>query len=294
MADARLHAQMARRVLSRNKLLLVEQPIGQGRHSLVPARGLEDHTTLYDTSPFRALHKEYNLEDVYTDLAMSGHDKRKTTHFVADSTLAKPLREQLGTLRIPKGWVSVTPPLQGVDSEGNYRTSASEVYVPLTCERLSLSWWGALLLLRAAEGGEDASPQNTITKHGAPSKENTDTRNITRIKEKSTPNGHDIGSRVETFWHKDKTWFAGTVIGHGTSNTTIKGKKVMVPDITIAYDDGETLTHMLHANAVRKEGGILHLLATEDEGFDYCRELGDELPVLSALLAEREEHYTKA
>jgi hypothetical protein len=71
---------------------------------------------------------------------------------------------------------------------------------------------------------------------------------------------HDIGTRVETFWHKDKTWFAGTVVGHGTSATTIKGKKVVVPAITIAYDDGETLTHMLHANAVRKEGGVLHLL----------------------------------
>ena len=44
-----------------------------------------------------------------------------------------------GTLRIPKGWVSSTPPLQGMDEDGNYRTSASEVYVPLTCERLSLS-----------------------------------------------------------------------------------------------------------------------------------------------------------
>ena len=56
---------MARRVLARRKLLLVEQPIGQGKHSLVPARGLEDHTTLYDTTPFVELRAEFKLEDVF-------------------------------------------------------------------------------------------------------------------------------------------------------------------------------------------------------------------------------------
>ena len=294
MADAHLHAQMARRVLTRHKLLLVEQPIGQGKHSLVPARGLEDHTTLYDTTPFVELRAEFKLEDVFTDLAMSGHDKRKTTHFVADGMLAMPLRGHLGTLRIPKGWVSSTPSLQGVDDDGNYRTSASEVYQPLTCERLSLSWWGGILLLRAAEGGAEAGAQNVTAEHGAPSK-----KSIQALKDKDTKNKHAatehaIGTRVETFWHKNKTWFAGTVVGHGTSSTTIKGKKATVPDITIAYDDGETLTHMLHANAVRKEGGVLHLLASEDDGFVYCRELDDDLPVLSVLLADREEHYNSA
>ena len=39
-----------------------------------------------------------------------------------------------------------------------------------------------------------------------------------------------------------------------------------VPDVTIAYDDGHTLTHMLHANSIRMEGGALHFLATDDHG----------------------------
>ena len=292
MADARLHAQMARRVLTRRKLLLVEQSIGQGKHSLVPARGLEDHTTLYDTTPFVELRAEFKLEDVFTDLAMGGHDKRKTTHFVTDGVLAMPMREHLGTLRIPKGWISSTPPLQGMDDDGNYRTSSSEVYQPLTCERLSLSWWGGILLLRAAEGGADAGAQDVTAEHGAPSKKSTQANKNS----KNTPAAakHAIGTRVETFWHKDKTWFAGTVVRHGTSSTTIKGKKATVPDITIAYDDGETLTHMLHANAIRKEGGILHLLATEDDGYVYYRELHEDLPVLSVLLADREDHFNSA
>ena len=51
---------------------------------------------------------------------------------------------------------------------------------------------------------------------------------------------------------------------------------------------------MLHANVIRKEGGVLHLLATEDDGCVYCRELNEDLPVLSVLLTDREERFDDA
>ena len=70
-----------------------------------------------------------------------------------------------------------------------------------------------------------------------------------------------------------------------------------VPDVTIAYDDGHTLTHMLHANAIRMEGGALHFLATDDHGIDSfhhdatcMRDIEDDVPLLASLLLDRDEH----
>ena len=323
MRDVLLHVQMARCTLARGKLLLVEQPAGQGVGSLVPARGLEDHTTLYDTSPFVSLVDEFDLDSVYTDLAMSGHDKRKTTHFIADAVLASKLREELGTLRVPKGWVSTTPPLQGKDGEGNYRTSASEVYTPLTCERISQAWCRAIEELTAAsqtraldelgvvEGGADSGTDRQATAKqpameaspAAPAAKRRVTAKFDASSHKAS--SHDtftqaeypIGSRIETFWHKEKKWYAGIITAHGTSKTTVKGKRISVPDVTIAYDDGHTLTHMLHANSIRMEGGALHFLATDDHGIDSfhldatcLRDMDEDGPSLASLLLDRSEH----
>ena len=227
---------------------------------------------------------------------MSGHPKRKTTHFISDKTLAMPLREEMGTLRVPKGWVSATPPLQGKDATGTYLTSYSEVYTPLTCERLAQAWWRGLLLLGVVEGGVNSGSDTANTASlDAPSLQDPTTSSTTASINNTAPTTqHPIGSRVEVFWHKDKRWYAGTVAAHGTSRTTIKGNRITVPDIQIKYDDGTTLTHMLHANAIRQEGGVMHLLSCDERsehgsGASMLRELDDDGPILSMLLHDRQQ-----
>ena len=70
------------------------------RQLLEALGGTWDHTTLYDTSPFVSLITEFELDSVYTDLAMSGHDKRKTTHFIPAKDIA---RIAFATVSLVKG-----------------------------------------------------------------------------------------------------------------------------------------------------------------------------------------------
>ena len=338
MRVATRSSSLARQLLSHERLMLAEHPASQGADSLQPSRGLEDHSTLYDTSPWKAVIVEFKLISVYTDLGMSGHDKRKTTHFLADSVLAPPLREAVGTLRVPKGWVSKTPPLQGRDASGVYRTAGSETYPPLLAQRLAGAWCAALVALEALKaavegGGEgtayssDAAADDTATDNAAQATDHDSDRvlDITRSdsdedspvanqvdspiispvepNRKAAPRAYSfpIGARVEVYWHKNYKWYAGRVVQHGTSRTVIKGTRCSVPDVQVHYDDGETLTHMLHANSIRPEGDVtpttLLPIMGEDEAikmFGIDDDFEDEkekmmFPTLSLILSDRSE-----
>ena len=57
--------------------------------------------------------------------------------------------------------------------------------------------------------------------------------------------------RVEVYWEKEKSWYAGIIVGTGKTAVNIKGRRVTAPDVSIRYDDGELLTHTLHNNLIR-------------------------------------------
>ena len=107
-----------------------------GAGSLLATRGLEEHSGMHDTTPFRRLKEEFGLVSVFTDQGASGHPKRKATDLLCDEVTARAVREQLGTRAVAEDWVSGTPPLIGKDEHGVYRTRAAETYAALFCERM--------------------------------------------------------------------------------------------------------------------------------------------------------------
>ena len=149
MASVARGVELARAALTDGKRFMSEHPAGQGAGSLQPSPGLEDHTTMHQTSLFLALIAQFNLRFVYFDQGADGHEKRKTTELVCDPTLASYMAEEVGTLRVPPGWVSSTPPLRGKDEAGVYRTKGAEAYPSPICKRFANGWIHSLDCLDA-------------------------------------------------------------------------------------------------------------------------------------------------
>ena len=180
------------------------------------------------------------------------------------------------------------------------------MYPPLLCERLSSAWKRALAVLHVKEGGANAaSPPVPATVNAASQHQSSgqaaynggvaQSHAVSQGVGDQTPSApampkHAVGSRVQVYWYKDKAWYDGIVVAHGTSSTIIKGQRMNVPNIQIAYDDGVTLTHMLHAASVRS--GLLLVLSQDgyEDGACSIRGDDDDAPTLASILGDRHEH----
>ena len=259
MASVTRGVELARIVLTDGKRFMSEHPASQGKTSLQPSPGLEDHTTMHQTSLFAALIAQFNLRSVFFDQGADGHEKRKTTELVCDTTLAPYMSEEVGTLRVAPGWVSATAPLRGKDETGAYRTKGAEAYPSPICKRFAQGWIRSTAPMRGAGAGgvEDTTAQNSqLSDSTAPPP-------IEQAPVDGNP--FKIGMRVEVYWEKEKCWFAGTVVDTGVSKVNIKGKSVTSPDIAIRYDDGERLTHTLHNNLVREDACMPSLVCLMED-----------------------------
>ena len=221
---------------------------------------------MHDTTPFAALKKRYGLVSVHFDQGAIGHEKRKSTELLADSLTAAPLRERIGVMRVPDGWVSGTPPLRGKDATGAFRTRGAEVYPPELCEQL------ARVLLESRAGGDSttalanakhemtAAVNNALTSRGKALKGTKRVALEADLTTEPLANGtpdtntpgvsnYKRGDRVEVYWEGEKDWFPGRVVNIGTSRVRVADKQVTVPDIQVKYDDGKLCTHSLHNNS---------------------------------------------
>ena len=290
----------ARVVLARGKLLISEHPMTCGAGSLLATRGLEEHSGMHDTTPFRRLKEEFGLVSVFTDQGASGHPKRKATDLLCDEVTARAVREQLGTRAVAEDWVSGTPPLIGKDEHGVYRTRAAETYAALFCERMGravvhrLSTSSSTAGAAVVEGGASSGAGTTAVKLNP---EITVVEPEPHVQEaEGLSNPYASGERVEVFFEEkvtsDSAWYAGTVVDIGTSRARIKGRMVSVPDITVRYDDtpNETRVHALHNNLVRPATvpGLHAILADRfDARGDDQKQYADHMSAVLSSLQSR-------
>ena len=270
---------IARPVLERGGWFLSEHPAAQGKGSVLSTKGLEQHSGMHQTKSFQDLTVEFGLQTVLTDLCGSGHANRKTTEFLCNAPLFPALQQRFGALRCthPPGFHE---PLRGKDAEGRYRTRSteSEMYTPLTCERLGRALWSATLSVATkrhkpgvmAGGVDDRSPPLTKTQL------------IKRITKSSMVMPKE-GDRVEVYWTKEKCWYAGIVTDTHEATVRIKSKSVKSPHVVVYYDDGTTLTHSMHNNEVRLEEGVptlsLLMIGTPPDMCTECGEDGSQVSV---------------
>jgi len=61
-----------------------------------------------------------------------------------------------------------------------------------------------------------------------------------------------IGDRIEVYWTKERTWFAGTNTNNtDTHHNRNAGRKLAAPKLQVQYDDNKLLTHSLRNTQVR-------------------------------------------
>jgi hypothetical protein len=300
MAQVNRSVELARVVLTRRAMLVVEHPAWVGKGSFLAMRGLEEHSGMFQTEPFRDLIAEFSLVSVYTDQGASGHDKEKKTELLCDELTSRAMREQLGTRAVAEGWKSATAPLIGKDAKGGFVTSGAERFAPLFCQRFAT---GVLATrsspdFQCVDGGvvspapptvdptapvvSPAAPEVIPTAPETPQSEVQDDSEQPKVAEPPFP----PDTRVDIYWETDCVWYSGVVTSVGKQRVKLKGRMLTLPTVRILYDDGETRIHRLDNTSIRSEGKLVMILSTD--GLASCLQPPDS-PKLSSILAERDE-----
>ena len=250
--------------------IITEHPMGRGANSEYPLDKCETHSTVYDTTPYVELRRDFALQDVYTDRGATGAETQKSTHLLVSSAVAPHARSLLGTLRSRD---PSRPSMLGTNPDGTSRTKDSEVFTPEFAELYARSLILGCVAPISEEGGSnqggydhtnanandvtdtpddaDDDPAYDTYEPFAPTTAGT-TEPTSNPSTLFNPFTFNIADKVEVYWTGEKQWFGGEVLEKRERMHTIAGKRVKAPEIRVHYhSDGETLWHALHNNSIR-------------------------------------------
>ena len=250
MGLSRAQAKIARACLEHNGSLIAEHPVGRGLGSPFMIASLEQHSTLYNTSPWVELIADFSLCDVYTDRGVTGAETRKTTHLVCSSSVVPYARQLLGVLRVTPDFVQRSAAERtGMKDDGQYRTRDMEAFSPRFAELIARSLF--LSLPVAEEGGGDSSASAANAKMANANARSTADGADTQ----HDPFDFEIGATVEVYWPPEKQWYRGQVASKRKSRVTVAKRKVEVDEYKIVYEHGDAhgnvRWHSRHNNTMR-------------------------------------------
>ena len=134
---------VARDVHGHGGKVLIEHPVGHGKHSMWPIRGREKHSTLFDTTIFKNFIKDVPGDRVYTDQCMLGAATRKTTQWFCNNAAFdggfKYLSVQCSEENTDDHPFPHTTSLVGKDEHGVWKSKGSDEYKPPLCRAVALA-----------------------------------------------------------------------------------------------------------------------------------------------------------